>query len=270
MTDETTAPPAPDAVESEARSQGWRPREEFAGPETAWVDADTFVQRGREILPIVQSQLRKERANVARLAAEQDALKKTVAEFAAHHANTAQREYQRAMDDLKAQRHQAMEDGDLSTAVMLEKQMEVVAHQSATHQQQAPRVHTPDPVASEDLSDLHAWTESKPWFAVDRMKTGLAVTMAQKLRDDRPDLQGNGPAFLAELDRQLVVQFPNQFGVPGNRMEGPGPAGLAPSGRGMKRTKAHLPPEARQAMDKFVKEGLLTEAQYLAEYQWDA
>ena len=41
-------------VFQEAESQGWVPKERFRGNEADWVDADTFVKRGREILPILR------------------------------------------------------------------------------------------------------------------------------------------------------------------------------------------------------------------------
>jgi len=43
-----------EATEKEARAQGWAPKEEFRGKETDWIDADVFVQRGREINPILR------------------------------------------------------------------------------------------------------------------------------------------------------------------------------------------------------------------------
>ena len=41
-------------VRHEAESQGWVPKERFRGNENDWVDAETFVKRGREILPILR------------------------------------------------------------------------------------------------------------------------------------------------------------------------------------------------------------------------
>ena len=46
----------------EAESQGWVPKERYRGNEADWVDANTFVKRGREILPI----LRKNNENLVR------------------------------------------------------------------------------------------------------------------------------------------------------------------------------------------------------------
>src|SRR5687768_16654653 len=46
-------------VEDKARRMGWRPRAEYGGDPTRWVDAETFVRRGDEILPFVQANNRK-------------------------------------------------------------------------------------------------------------------------------------------------------------------------------------------------------------------
>jgi hypothetical protein len=38
----------------EAREDGWRPKEEFNGREEDWIDAETFVRRGKEINPLLR------------------------------------------------------------------------------------------------------------------------------------------------------------------------------------------------------------------------
>ena len=41
-------------VEQEARTLGWVPQEEFKGDPNRWVDADTFVERGHTVMPILR------------------------------------------------------------------------------------------------------------------------------------------------------------------------------------------------------------------------
>jgi hypothetical protein len=55
-------PAVDEGVLKEATGQGWVPKEKFKGNEDDWVDASTFVKRGREILPI----LRKNNENLVR------------------------------------------------------------------------------------------------------------------------------------------------------------------------------------------------------------
>lgn len=56
----------PDLVRR-ARELGWRDKGEYKGPEDRWVEPTEFVRRGEEVLPIVKSQLERERERVADL-----------------------------------------------------------------------------------------------------------------------------------------------------------------------------------------------------------
>jgi len=46
---EIQAPEVDEETLAEAKRQGWVPEEEFNGPEGKWVDAETFVKKGKEI-----------------------------------------------------------------------------------------------------------------------------------------------------------------------------------------------------------------------------
>lgn len=56
----------PDLVKR-ARELGWRDKDQYKGPEDRWVEPEEFVRRGEEVLPIVKSQLERERERVAEL-----------------------------------------------------------------------------------------------------------------------------------------------------------------------------------------------------------
>jgi alpha-galactosidase/6-phospho-beta-glucosidase family protein len=105
---------APEVVK-EAESQGWVPKERFRGNESDWVDADTFVKRGREILPILRKnnenlvkdlQATKEQLKEFREAAEE--FKKFQKEAYERKAN----EYEDRIREIKESRAQAISDGD--------------------------------------------------------------------------------------------------------------------------------------------------------------
>src|ERR1035437_8659239 len=44
----------PMTVEKEASAMGWVPEESYKGDKANWVDADTFVEKGRHVLPILR------------------------------------------------------------------------------------------------------------------------------------------------------------------------------------------------------------------------
>jgi len=116
---------------------------------------------------------------------------------------------------------------------------------------------------------LNAWIEKNEWFGPDKRLTAIANGLGVEIRREFPNL--NGQAFLDKLDQELREAMPDKFGkktVP-NPMEG-SPNGTArPSVSSGKKTYTNLPAEAKAACDKFVKQGLMTKEQYVAEYDWE-
>ena len=87
------------AVEQEARGMGWLPKEEFKGKEENWVDAEVFVEKGRQILPIVQANNKRLEQTVQQLSS-----KLSAAERATQAANAAIEALQEAQaEDVKEQ-----------------------------------------------------------------------------------------------------------------------------------------------------------------------
>jgi hypothetical protein len=150
-----------------------------------------------------------------------------------------------AMDELKDQRLEAKEE--LKAAE--EKAKEV------------PQV-TADPF-------LNEWMDKNDWFGKDSRMTGVANGLGIEIRKENPSLTGK--AFLDKLDQELTETFPDKFGkkrTP-NPMEG-SPNGTArPSVNSGKKSYNTLPAEAKAACDRFVKQGLMTKEQYVAEYSWE-
>src|SRR3954470_23631210 len=95
----------PSESEAKARRQGWRPKDEYRGPDEKWVDADAFLKRSDEELPVMRERLKKQDRDLADL-------KGTVAKFAEHHAKVEKIAYERAMNEVKKQRREALAIGD--------------------------------------------------------------------------------------------------------------------------------------------------------------
>jgi hypothetical protein len=80
-----------------------------------------------------------------------------------------------------------------------------------------------------------------------------------------------GQAFLSKLDEVLAEEFPNKFGnkqAPTSRVE----SGAGRAGRGNSSNAPNydnLPPEAKAACDRFVKQKLMTREQYVADFDWN-
>lgn len=244
------------SMEDQAREMGWRPKEEFKGDDSKWVDAETFVKRGEDILPIVRANAKKDREALEAARAEIAEMKKTFGEFKKYHSQTERRAYERAMRDLEERQAEAVEAGDLKAVREITKEMTDLSKDVQTDG-------NGDPYESEDhKGELARWKGENPWFEKDSVMTGAAIAIASEL-----EAQGvKGKAQMDEVAKRIKAEFPHKF--ENERRKVPAAVeGASPPRKGGK-TRSDLPPEARAQMDKWVKQGLLTEAQFLKDYQW--
>lgn len=260
--------------ESEARAQGWVAKEEFRGSEDDWVDAETFVRRGKEIMPILRKnneKLLKELNEAKKAAEEAREAAKEFREYQKQQFERKTKEIESELQQLKQAKRDAITNGDGDRAIAIDDAMDELKgqHQQAKDELKAAEEKAKEvPQVTADPA-LNAWMDKNDWFGKDSRMTGIANGLGVTLRQENPSL--NGQAFLDRLDQELAELFPEKFGkkrVP-NPMEGT-PSGTArPSVSSGKKTYTNLPPEAKAACDKFVKQGLMTKEQYVAEYDWE-
>ena len=266
---------APEVIR-EAESQGWVPKERFRGNESDWVDAEIFVKRGREILPI----LRKNNENLMKdLNATKEQLKEfreAAEEFKKFQKESYERkaqEYEQRIQNIKESRAQAISDGDgqkvnaLDDALDQAKDELKEAKQAVKDANKAPAEPEPSPTNIVD-SGLQVWLDRNTWFGEDRRMTALANGIGESLRLEFPSLKGE--QFLEKLDEVLAEEFPTKFGKkqsPASRVE----SGSGRTGRssGNAQTYDNLPSEAKAACDRFVKQKLMTREQYVADFDWN-
>lgn len=262
-----------EAIIHEAEGQGWVPKERYRGDEKDWVDAETFVKRGREILPI----LRKNNENMLK---ELNSTKEQLKEFriAADEFKKFQKEsYERKAQDFQAQivalkeaRAQAISDGDGQKVNALDDQIDVAKDAAKEAKESAKddgRMDV-DPPSSVDPT-LQSWLDKNEWFGKEQRLTKMTNALGETLRSERPDLQGQ--SFLDELDKVLREEFPEKFGkkktAPAGRVESGAGTGRATSSNA--KSYDNLPEEAKKACDKFVKQKLMTKEQYVEDYDWN-
>ena len=263
-------------VEKDARVFGWVPKEEFRGSEESWVDAETFVKRGKEINPIL-------RANNERLKKEMEAerqkhtreiaeLKTATEEFKQFQKDAFERKQQQLeteLGDLKNQRKEAIREGDADLVVELEDRIEEVKEEKAK------KVEVKQPVAAPQETEvkldptLSEWIENNnSWFGPDVEATEIANGIGASIRRQFPQLSGK--AFLDKLDEKLKQRVPELYGNQNqtrNAVEGSTTRSSSSSG---KKSYDNLPAEAKAACDKFVKQGLFKSKQeYVDLYDWN-
>ena len=266
---------APEVIR-EAESQGWVPKERFRGNESDWVDAEIFVKRGREILPI----LRKNNENLMKdLNATKEQLKEfreAAEEFKKFQKESYERkaqEYEQRIQNIKESRAQAISDGDGQKVNALDDALDQAKDELKEAKQAVRDVNKPsaepEPSPTNTIEPgLQVWLDRNTWFGEDRRMTALANGIGESLRIEFPSLKGE--QFLEKLDEVLAEEFPTKFGKkqsPASRVE----SGSGRTGRssGNAQTYDNLPSEAKAACDRFVKQKLMTREQYVADFDWN-
>jgi len=262
-------------VRHEAESQGWVPKDRFRGNEQDWVDADTFVKRGREILPI----LRKNNENLMK---DLNSTKEQLKEFrqAAEEFKTFQRDayerkasdYEKRIQEIKDSRAQAISDGDGQKVNALDDALDE-AKENFKEAKQAVKdvISTKEPEEAPTSIDpnLQVWLDRNTWFGQDKRMTSMVNGIGESLRLEFPGLKGQ--PFLDKLDEVLQEEFPGKFGgakkSPGSSRVESGSGRMSRSGGGSQ-SYDNLPADAKAACDRFVKQKLMTREQYVSDFDW--
>lgn len=251
--DQADTAPEP-TVEDAAREMGWRPKEEFKGDPDKWVEAETFVKRGEEILPILRANSKKLEAANADLKAQMAEMKKTFGEFKQYHSQTEKRVYERAMKDLEARQAEAVEANDLKAVREITREMTDLSKDVRTDDKGSDLKQTQE-------AAFAVWVQDNAWFKTDPALRGAAVAIADELASDGltdPEKQ------MAEVSKRIRAEFPGKF--ENERRKAPAAVEGASPPRKAGKGWSDLPPEARATAERWVKQGLVSKEQYVRDY----
>ena len=232
-------PPSPVTVDGEiarlARLNGWKPKEEFRGDPTGWVDADVFMARAAETPAIMRKNNetlagrleRMERAHshtVATLQTRLDETLGTVATMTTMMRSAETRGYERARRELKAEMAKAVAFADTETYNRAQADLDELERNkpaeppkkpdaAATPATPAPQGQ-PDPAVTRFYAD-NAWYDPAGRSATrDQEMMTMADGIHAALLKDRPDM--TMAQNLAEVQRRVRQLFPDRF--PGAQM----------------------------------------------------
>lgn len=240
-------------LEQEARTLGWVPQEEFKGNPERWVDAETFVERGKTVMPILKANNRRLEQEVERLHSETQKLQnlfaasqEAIGELQKVHSEATKAAVEKAKQNLLASLKQAKEEGDVELEVRLtdeltdlkaaQKEAAKTPVQPAPVQQQQPALHP----------DFAAWQEENKWFGTDERKTMRAMGIAQELRADP---ENDGLVGRKFFERIVEVMEERTNGPRMSKVGGTRPTGTN-NGGSTDRSFNSLPPDAREACDR--------------------
>lgn len=244
--------------ETEAKAEGWVPKADFKGDASKWVDAETFVKRGEEILPIVNAKNRKLSEQVESLMKEVSELKTGNAQFREFHDKALAREQRdkaQLIEQLEAIRKKAVTDSDGEAFAKADRQLQDLRKE-------------PEQKNGELSPVQKGWLADNPWYESDEELQAIADGLSGVLAKRRPDLIGKR-AFLDELTNMVKKQVPDKFENP-NRQRTTVEDTQQRGKQGNGRTYDDLPSDAKSACDRFVRTiPGFTKEKYLASYEWD-
>lgn len=242
----------------EAADMGWIPPERYRGDPDKFVDADVFVKRGKELLPIVRASEAKLRGEVGSLKSQNGALAGSVEELKGQLKDVLEFQSEFVAARLKEQRRailakvrEAKEAGNDDLVADLEEELEETreAIAEAKEKKTSPAA-TPTaspPPAPAIPPELVAWKAANPWFGVDERKTRYAHLAGA----DAAAKGLKGTAFYDFIDAEIAATFAPSRG-PGKADEGHptgGGRGGGGSGNGSGQSYADLPADAKAACD---------------------
>lgn len=236
------------SVEAKASALGWVPQEQFRGDPERWVDAETFVRRGEEVLPIIKKNNEHLQEQVARLKAELDASKESVSALKAFYDESLKTQVEAAKVKLLAEIREAREAGDVDREESLREDLTDL--RAKEREVKAP---APTATAAPALDPVFVAWKNEPqnaWFEKDKRRTSLALGIAQELRENPENNGLVGRAFFdkvaAEVEKVFGAPASSVSKVEGSRNTGDSGGTPAPRGKGY----ASLPAEAKAACDR--------------------
>lgn len=244
-------------VEQAAREMGWRPQAEFRGDSSKWVDAETFVSRGENFIPILRADREKLRSEVAETKAALTetqtllrASQEAIDELKKYHTEDTARQVEKAKKDLVKQLRQARDDGDVEAEVEIQDELaKIRTAQAAPAPAPLPKP-TAAPTTPPADPDFTAWQSANQWFVTNPRLRGLTMGIAEEIKAKSPALKGK--AFYDAIDAEMADYLETPSGgtdkVAGGR--GPSGGGSGNSG-GRAKTYADLPAEAKSACDSY-------------------
>lgn len=243
MSDDTAPELSP--IQQKALEQGWKPKEQFEGDPDEFIDAPEFVRRG-ELFSKIEHQGK-----------ELKTLRQGMEAMKAHHAKVADFEYKRALKTLQEERKQALLNQDVEKALKLEEDIEETKAEQARNARdsQVPTVPEVNP-------EFVQWTDKNKWYTSDKAMRAVADRIGLELHG-----QGMAPSdVLKRVEQEVKEAFPHKFANP--KRSAPSPVeGSSRAGNTVQRKTVVLDDDERAVMKKIVRSGVMTEEQYMAEYQ---
>jgi len=224
--------------EAKARANGWKPKEEFNGPEEQWRPAKEFNERGEMIGNLI-----KEQKDNSHLRKEINELRDSIRLLSEHNSKVAEKARADAIAELKSLKKEALKDGDADTVIEVDDKLAEI--RDAERQQ----VQQPKP----DVSD---WLAQNQWYEKEATLRASFDGIVGQVLQQNPELKGNADAVLETATALMKETFPERFGkTRGTAQPVLDPQEPAKTAKKGKYTARDLSPEQKQIAQQMINNG---------------
>jgi hypothetical protein len=230
--------------EAQAKEMGWVPEAEFQGDKARWVDAETFLERGRTYIPFLKKELAATKAEMARLESLVLEGRTAMEEFKKYAQEDKVKAVSAAKEELKRQLLEARQEGDINAEVDIQDKIRELPTEKELRQEAAS--------AQKDMSNpanwdpvYREWVAENPWIN-DPKLSAKAQYEASLLRLTDEGKLLSGRKFLDAVAKRVNDSTPNPRNAP-DAVEG------AKNGAssGGKKSYNSLPADAKAACDRW-------------------
>jgi hypothetical protein len=247
---------SPETLESVAEQLGWKPKKNFQGEDDTFVDAKTYILRSKDIQDSLRKHLKENKQKMT-------SLEKGLEDLKFHNERvfkTQLAQQKKQIEELKAQRKEAIEEGDVEKVDKLEVQMNELMESDNSDDKPAPKV---DPEVYETFS---GWIKENTWYDVQGLNEGdTDLTQYANYVSDLPEYKGLPYAHkLKKVTEKVKEMFPEHFQKTPQPKAARNPV-EAPNLKSMKGrfTARDLNDTQKSVMRNFIKQGIMTEKEYI-------
>ena len=245
------------ASEEKARASGWVPENEWKGDADQWVDAKEYNFRGE-----LMDRISEQSSILNNLKGQIDERDKTIKDMVSMQSKIADREYKRALNDLKKAKAIAIEEGEGEKVVEIDEEIDALEEKRAEIEQPAEA-----PVAPNTPPEVVSWLQDpkNQWYNRDPFLKSVADAYAANILREHPNLTPTD--VLSRMESAIKKELPHKFNGGAAPSVDDGGGDATNRTRSNQRTPrfADLDEEQQAVAKRFEKLGVMTKQEYIDE-----
>lgn len=268
------------AIETEAKALGWSPKENWRGNEADWVDAQTFVERGRQVMPLLKknnerltSKLTETEQALASTTAQMKAMQATLKALEEHREADINAQVEERINKLRGDIADASRDGDHARVAELTDEL---ATQRATLAVAAAGKKGEDSGTDDNNSgqqtqqlspEITQWYADNSIYVTDIKRRALGTAVAMELRKNGDT--STGAVFLEKV-KEEVERTLNPASTTSKVSGGNGGSGRQEPAAGGGKSYRDLPKDAKDQCAKYAPRFVGPNKRFKTEAEWQA